>query len=103
MTYVCPTWEYAADAHHLKLQHLQNRVLHTIGNLHRCTPVSKLHVAFKIPYVYGYITRLWRTLAEVILNLVHLNVCSTGQGEARQRKYNRLKLGSGQAYDHSAD
>jgi hypothetical protein len=27
MTYACPTWEYAADAHLLKLQRLQNRVL----------------------------------------------------------------------------
>jgi hypothetical protein len=26
MTYACPTWEYAADAHLLKLQSLQNRV-----------------------------------------------------------------------------
>jgi hypothetical protein len=26
-----------------------------------------------------------------------------GQGEARHRKYKRLKLGSGQAYDHSSD
>jgi hypothetical protein len=57
----CPTWEYAADAHHLKLQHLQNGILHAIGNLHRCTPVSKLNVAFKIPYVYGCITKLCRT------------------------------------------
>jgi hypothetical protein len=24
MTYACPTWEYAADAHLLKLQRLQN-------------------------------------------------------------------------------
>jgi hypothetical protein len=29
--YACPTWEYAANAHVLKLQRLQNRVLHAIG------------------------------------------------------------------------
>jgi hypothetical protein len=52
MTYVCPTWEYAEDAHLLKLQRLQNRVLCAIGNLDRWTPVHELHVAFKIPYVY---------------------------------------------------
>jgi hypothetical protein len=57
MTYACPTWEYAADAHLMKLQRLQNRVLRAIGNLHRCTPVRELHVAFKIPYVYDYIIK----------------------------------------------
>jgi hypothetical protein len=29
------------------------------------------------------------------------NVCAIGQGEARHRKYKRLKLSGGQAYDHS--
>jgi hypothetical protein len=32
MTYACPAWEFAADTYLLKLQCLQNRVLHTIGN-----------------------------------------------------------------------
>jgi hypothetical protein len=31
------------------------------------------------------------------------NVLNIGQGEARQRKYKRLKLGGGQAYDRSND
>jgi hypothetical protein len=52
MTYACPTWEYAADAHHLKFQRLQNRALLATGDLDRCTPVRELYVAFKIPYVY---------------------------------------------------
>jgi hypothetical protein len=47
MTHACPSWEYAADAHLLKLQCLQYRVCCTIGNLDRCIPVHKLHVAFK--------------------------------------------------------
>jgi hypothetical protein len=42
--------------HLMKLQLLQNRVLHAIGNLDTCTPVRDLHLAFKIPYVYDYIT-----------------------------------------------
>jgi hypothetical protein len=46
MAYAYPTWEYAAGAHLLKLQRLQNRVLRAIGNLDRCTPVRDLHVAF---------------------------------------------------------
>jgi hypothetical protein len=43
------------------------------------------------------------TQAELILNRVNLNVHGIGQGEARHKKYKRLKLGGGQAYDHSAD
>jgi hypothetical protein len=62
-----------------------------------------MQVAFKIPYVYNYITKLCRTQAEVILTRVHPNVRGIGQGEARHRKYKRLKLGCGQAYNHSAD
>jgi hypothetical protein len=90
MTYACPTWEHLADAHLLKLQHLQNTVLRAIGNLERCTSVRELHVAFKIPYVYEYITKLCRTQAEVILNHVNPKVRGIGQGEARHRKDRRL-------------
>jgi hypothetical protein len=46
----------------------------------------QLQVAFKIPYVYDYITELCSTQAEVILNRVNPNVCGIGQ-EARHRKY----------------
>jgi hypothetical protein len=49
ITYACPTCEYAADAHLLKLQRLQNTVLRAIGNLDRCTPVREFQVSFKIP------------------------------------------------------
>jgi hypothetical protein len=103
MTYADPTWEFVADRYLLKLQHLQNRVLHAIGNLDRCTLIHKIHVAFKIPYVYNYITKLCRTQAEVILNHQNPIVCGIGQGKAMHRKYKRLKLGSSQAYDRSAD
>jgi hypothetical protein len=63
MMYACPTWEYAVDAQVLKLQCLQNRALCTIENVDRCTPAQKLHVAFKINFVYDYITKLCRTQA----------------------------------------
>jgi hypothetical protein len=63
-TYACFAWEYAADVHLLKLQRLQNRVLSAPGNLDRRTPVREMHVAFKIPYVCDYITKLWRTQAK---------------------------------------
>jgi hypothetical protein len=87
----------------LILQSLQSRVLRAIGNLDRCTPVQELHVALKIPSVYDYITKLCRTQAKVFLNHVNPNVCGTGQGETSHRKYKRLKLGGGQAYDRSAN
>jgi hypothetical protein len=103
MTYACPTWEYAADTPLLKLQPMQNRVLCAIGNLDRRTPVCEKHVAFRIPYVYDYITKLCGTQAEVILNHRNQTVRGIGQAEAMHRKYKRLKLGGGQAYDHSAD
>jgi hypothetical protein len=55
MIYSCPTWEFEAENHLLKLQCLQNRVLHTIGNFPRHTSVCNMHVASQIPYVYDYI------------------------------------------------
>jgi hypothetical protein len=47
------------------------------------------------------LTKLCRRHAEVILNHENPNVRAIGQGEHRQRKYERLKLGGGQAYDRS--
>jgi hypothetical protein len=44
------------------------RVLCPIENLDRCIPVREMHVAFKIPYMYDYITKLCRMQAEIILN-----------------------------------
>jgi hypothetical protein len=70
MTYACPVWEFAADTHLLKLQHLQNWVLRTIGNYPRRTPIRDLHMAFKIPYVYDFIIKLCRQQAEVIQNMI---------------------------------
>jgi hypothetical protein len=79
LTYACPTWEYAVDTHLLKLQHLQNRLLCSLGNLDRSTQVRVLHVAFKIPYVYDYIIKLCRKQAELILNRANRNMHGIGQ------------------------
>jgi hypothetical protein len=87
----------------LKLQRLQNRVLRTVGDLDRGTPVRDLHLAFNVPYVYDYITKLCRRQAEVIQNHPNPNVRAIRQGEAIHRKYKRLKLGGGQAYHRSSD
>jgi hypothetical protein len=87
----------------MKLQRLQNKVLRTVGNFPRLTPVRELHMAFNLPYVYDYITKLCRQQAEVKLNHENENVRNIGQGEAQRRKYKRLKLGGGQAYDRPSD
>jgi hypothetical protein len=100
--YACPTWVFAADTQLMKLQRLQNRVLRDTGKLDRRTPVRDFHLAFKIPYVYDYITKLCRRQAEVILNHENPNVRATGQGEARHRKHKRFKLGGGQVYSRSS-
>jgi hypothetical protein len=101
MTYACPTWESEAKNHLLKLQRLQNKVLHTTGIFPRHTSVRDMHVAFQIPYIYGYITKLCRKQAEVIQNHENENIRYIGQGEVQHRKYKRLKLSSGHLYDCS--
>jgi hypothetical protein len=65
--------------------------------------VREFHKAFSIPYIYDYIAKLSRQEAEVIQNHENANVRNIGQGEARHRKYKRLKLDGGQAYDRSDD
>jgi hypothetical protein len=55
MSYACPAWEFGADTHLIKL-----KVLRTIGNFPRCTPVREMHTAFHLPYVYDYLTKLFR-------------------------------------------
>jgi hypothetical protein len=49
MTYACSAWEFASDAHLMKLQRLQNKVLRTTGNFLRRTPAHKLHMAVNFP------------------------------------------------------
>jgi hypothetical protein len=101
MTYACPTCEFAAESYFLKLRRLESRVLHTIDTLPRRTQTRDLHMAFKIPYLYDFVTKVCRQQATVILNHENVNIRNIGQGEAQHRKYKRLKLGGGQAYDRS--
>jgi hypothetical protein len=83
----------------MKLLRLQIKVLRNIGKLPRSTPIREMHVAFQIPYVYDYITKLCKQQAQVVQNRENIYVRNFGQGEARPIKYNKLKLGSGQTYD----
>jgi hypothetical protein len=74
MTYACLAWEFAADTHLIKLQRLQNKVLCTVGNFPKRTPVREMHMAFHLPYVYDYTTKLCRQQAEVTINHDNENV-----------------------------
>jgi hypothetical protein len=89
MTYACPTWEFASETYLLKLQRLQNKVLRAIGNLPRRTLVHDMHVAFQIPYVYDYITKLCRRQAEIVHSHENENVRNIGQGETPHGKHKR--------------
>jgi hypothetical protein len=60
MTYASPAWEFAPDTHLIKLQCLQKKVLRTIGNFSRRTPVRELHMAFQLLYLHDYATKLDR-------------------------------------------
>jgi hypothetical protein len=101
VTSACSAWEFAADTHLLKSQLLQNKVLRTIGNFPRHTPVCELHKAFNIPHIYDYVTKLCRRQAKIVQNDGNANVCNIGQGEPRHRKCKRFKLSGGQAYHRS--
>jgi hypothetical protein len=54
MTYACPAWEFAADTHLMKLQRLQNKVLHTTGNFPRYTLIPDMHISFQILHIRFY-------------------------------------------------
>jgi hypothetical protein len=62
-----------------------------------------MHVAFKISYMYDWITKVYKTKAEGNLNNVNPNIRGNEQKWAMHRKYKRLKRDGGQAYDSSAD
>jgi hypothetical protein len=64
MTYTCSVSEFAVDTSLLKLQRLQKYVVRIIGKFQRCTLIRELHVAFKIPNVYNFITKLCRQKTE---------------------------------------
>jgi hypothetical protein len=81
-----------ADTQLLKMHRLQNKILSTIGNYPRCTPVRNLYTAFNLPYIYDYITKLGTQKAEAIQNHENEHVCRVKQGEARHRRYEKLTL-----------
>jgi hypothetical protein len=65
--------------HLLELRRLQNKVLRTTGKFSRCTPI---HMAFQVPHIYDYITKLCKQQVEVIQNHETANVGNIGKGKA---------------------
>jgi hypothetical protein len=103
MTYASPDWEFAATTHLLKLQLQQNKVLRTIGNFPRRTPVRELHKAFNIPYIYDYITNYAGSKQKSYKIIKNANVRNIEPRRSPTQKIQkRLKLGGGQAYYRSS-
>jgi hypothetical protein len=94
MTYACPAWELAAAP--------------TKHGFPHNWKFSKVHTGLRFAHGFQHslcirlYKKLCRQQAEVIQNYENEHVCSIGQGEARHRKYKRLKLGGSQAYDRSS-
>jgi hypothetical protein len=61
--------------------------------------VSRFAHVFQTSVIYDYITKLCKQQAEVIQNHENANVRKIGQGEARHRKYKKLRFDGGQVYD----
>jgi hypothetical protein len=80
MTQACSIWESAGDTLLIKLQRLENKVHHSIGNFPRRTPVREMQIGSHLPYVHDYMTKLCMQEAEVILNHDNENVRYIGQG-----------------------
>lgn len=64
MIYVCSAWKFATGAYLLKTQRLQNNALRMFGEFKKKIIIRERHVAFEIPYVYDFITKLCRQQAQ---------------------------------------
>jgi hypothetical protein len=51
-------------------------------------------------YIYN---KIMHATSIIIQNHENANVRNIGRGEPRHKEYKMLKLGGGQAYDHSSD
>lgn len=60
MIYARSTSKYATDIQLFQFQRLEKRVLCAIANFNRRISVREIHMALRIPYVYGCITKLRR-------------------------------------------
>jgi hypothetical protein len=72
-------WEFAANRPHFEIAAFENKA---IGKFPRCTSFHELHVAFQVPYVFDYVTKLCRQQADVIKDHENANGPDIGKGEA---------------------
>jgi hypothetical protein len=85
IAYACPAWIFSTEIQLLKSQCLQNKVLRSIDHFSKRTLFRDFHMAFKIPYVYNCITKLWRQKPEDIQNHENEPTRDIAQGESKQR------------------
>jgi hypothetical protein len=60
---------------------LENKALCTTHKFPKDTAVCEFHMAFQVPYIYDYITNLYRQQAEIIQKHENENVHDIGKGE----------------------
>jgi hypothetical protein len=63
MIYSCPTWEFAADTHLMKLQRLQKKVHSTIGKFSRKIPIRDKHISLQIPQYTIIFNQIMQTIS----------------------------------------
>jgi hypothetical protein len=99
MSYACLACKFKANTRLLKLCTAlsKQRLATSLIIFPKCILVRKLHMAFRVTYIYDHITKLCRQQAKVIQNHENANVHDIRKGEARQRQYKRLKRGGGKA------
>jgi hypothetical protein len=102
MTYASPAWEFAANTHLLKLQCLQNKVLHTIGNFPRRTPVREL-LRLSIFHTSAIILQNYADNKHKLYKIIKMQMSAIlGKAKPHTENIKRLKLGGGQPYDCSS-
>ena len=82
MTRACHAVESATGTNLSTLQHLQNRAGRPDGNYPRPTQITDLHVVFRIPHEYDFITELCRRQGGVVQNYGNGNADDIEQSEA---------------------
>jgi hypothetical protein len=73
-------WQLAAGIQLLKLQHLQNEFVRTVGKHSGCTTARELLTAFQVPCIYDCIMKLRRQRAEFVQNPEDVDVRDIGNG-----------------------
>jgi hypothetical protein len=65
LTYVCPAWEFSVDTLSYEIAAFAKHGSPYHCQLSKGIPTRELHVAFNIPHMYVFITRVCRQQADV--------------------------------------